>query len=105
MSVYEGVDPPLGTPVAFAVAATSSKGSSMPAALSSASPAVFAFGLGPMELAIFAVVVLLLFGHRLPSVMRSLGSGIVEFKKGVKGGEEDAEEAAKVKDETKTSKP
>jgi|GEM_PF-777496 len=78
----------------------------MPAALSSASPAVFAImGLGPMELAIFAVVVLLLFGHRLPSVMRSLGSGIVEFKKGVKGGEEDAEEAAKVKDETKTSKP
>jgi sec-independent protein translocase protein TatA len=78
----------------------------MPAVLSSASPAVFAImGLGPMELAIFCVVVLLLFGHRLPSVMRSLGSGIVEFKKGVKGAEEGTEEAAKLKDDAKSSKP
>jgi len=51
-------------------------------------------GLGPMELAIFAVVVLLLFGHRLPSVMRSLGTGIVEFKKGVKGMEDDIDQAS-----------
>jgi Sec-independent protein translocase protein TatA len=29
--------------------------------------------------------VLLLFGNRLPSVMRSLGVGITEFKKGIKG--------------------
>ena len=32
---------------------------------------------------IIAVVVFLLFGNRLPSVMRSLGSGISEFKKGM----------------------
>jgi TatA/E family protein of Tat protein translocase len=29
--------------------------------------------------------VLLLFGTRLPSVMRSLGVGVTEFKKGLKG--------------------
>ncbi|MFN9368763.1 MAG: twin-arginine translocase TatA/TatE family subunit [Planctomycetia bacterium] len=43
------------------------------------------FGLGPTELLIVGVVVLLLFGSRLPKVMRSLGEGIVEFKRGVQG--------------------
>ncbi len=43
------------------------------------------FGLGPMELLIVAGIVLLLFGSRLPKVMRSLGEGIVEFKRGVQG--------------------
>ena len=43
---------------------------------------MFAF-IGPMELAIVALVVLLLFGSRLPSVMRSMGSSVVEFKKGI----------------------
>ena len=47
------------------------------------------FGLGPMELLIVAGIVLLLFGSRLPKVMRSLGEGIVEFKRGVQGGIED----------------
>ena len=47
---------------------------------------VFAmFGLGPMELLIVAGIVLLLFVTRLPKVMRSLGEGIVEFKRGVQG--------------------
>ncbi len=40
---------------------------------------------GPTQLIIVLVVVLLLFGNRLPSVMRSLGEGITEFKKGIKG--------------------
>lgn len=44
---------------------------------------------GPMELAIVAVIVLLLFGKRLPQTMRSLGQSIVEFKKGVKSGEDE----------------
>jgi sec-independent protein translocase protein TatA len=45
---------------------------------------------GPMELVIIGMVVLLFFGNRLPSVMRSLGVGITEFKKGIRGeGEED----------------
>jgi sec-independent protein translocase protein TatA len=46
-------------------------------------------GLGPVEIAVVALVVLLLFGNRLPSVMRSMGKGIVEFKKGVAGIEDD----------------
>ena len=44
---------------------------------------------GPWQVVIVAMVVLLLFGNRLPSVMRSLGEGITEFKKGIKGGETD----------------
>ena len=47
------------------------------------------FGLGTWELLLIAVVVLLLFGTRLPSVMRSFGQGVVEFKKGLQGVEED----------------
>src|SRR4051812_21922375 len=41
------------------------------------------FGLGPMEMAIVGVIAILLFGKRLPEVGRSLGKGIVEFKKGL----------------------
>ncbi|MGI6416800.1 MAG: Sec-independent protein translocase subunit TatA/TatB [Thermoguttaceae bacterium] len=54
---------------------------------------------GPMEMLVIAVVVLLLFGNRLPSTMRSLGRGIVEFKKGVQGIEDDVDKAATPKDE------
>lgn len=43
------------------------------------------FGLGHWELLIVALVLLILFGHRLPSVMRSLGRGVVEFKEGMAG--------------------
>jgi sec-independent protein translocase protein TatA len=44
---------------------------------------LLAFGLGPWELLMVAVIILLLFGSRLPSMMRSLGRGVVEFKKGL----------------------
>lgn len=50
------------------------------------------FGLGPAELVVLGIVVLLLFGSRLPSVMRSLGRGVVEFKKGVQGIEDDLDD-------------
>ncbi|MBN2216483.1 MAG: twin-arginine translocase TatA/TatE family subunit [Pirellulales bacterium] len=58
---------------------------------------------GHIELLIVLVVALLLFGNRLPSVMRSLGRGIVEFKKGVQGIEEDIDGA--VNGATKPPKP
>ncbi|WP_428306776.1 twin-arginine translocase TatA/TatE family subunit [Lacipirellula sp.] len=48
---------------------------------------LLAWAPGPMEMVILGMVVLLLFGTRLPSVMRSLGVGITEFKKGLKGEE------------------
>jgi sec-independent protein translocase protein TatA len=55
-------------------------------------PALFAFGLGPWEIIVVMLVILLLFGNRLPGLMRSLGQGVVEFKKGVRGieGEDEA---------------
>ena len=53
---------------------------------------LFAYTVGPIELVVLAVVILLLFGNRLPSVMRSLGRGVIEFKKGVQGIEDETEE-------------
>lgn len=44
---------------------------------------------GLWQALIVAMIVLLLFGTRLPSVMRSLGQGITEFKKGMKGDDSD----------------
>jgi len=58
------------------------------------------YGIGPMELLIVGGIALLLFGNRLPSVMRSLGRGIVEFKKGVQGIEDDIDKAGSEKIET-----
>ena len=40
-----------------------------------------------------AGVCLLFFGNRLPSVMRSLGKSVTEFKKGVSGIEDDIDQA------------
>ena len=55
---------------------------------------LFAIGaelLSPFHLLILLGLGLLLFGKRLPEVGRSLGKGIVEFKKGLKGLEDDME--------------
>jgi len=43
------------------------------------------FNLQPGEMMVVAVAAVLLFGKRLPEVGRSLGKGIVEFKKGLRG--------------------
>jgi len=48
---------------------------------------------GGYEFLVVAFVALLIFGNRLPGVMRSLGQGMTEFKKGVAG----------IEDETKTA--
>ncbi|MCP4705345.1 MAG: twin-arginine translocase TatA/TatE family subunit [candidate division Zixibacteria bacterium] len=43
------------------------------------------FGMGPWELALIFLVVLLLFGaKRLPDIAQGMGKGIREFKKAVK---------------------
>jgi sec-independent protein translocase protein TatA len=47
---------------------------------------------GPFELVIILVIVLLLFGSRLPSVMRSLGASITEFKKGTREAEHELDD-------------
>jgi sec-independent protein translocase protein TatA len=41
------------------------------------------FGVSSMEMMVLFVVALLLFGKRLPEVARSLGKGMMEFKKGL----------------------
>jgi sec-independent protein translocase protein TatA len=46
---------------------------------------------GWAEIMVVAFFGLLLFGRRLPEVGRSLGKGIVEFKKGLRGIEDDME--------------
>ena len=52
-------------------------------------------GLSPMELIIIVAVIVLLFGSsKIPQLMRGVGSGINEFKKGLKEGEAEANKPA-----------
>ncbi|MBQ1277221.1 MAG: twin-arginine translocase TatA/TatE family subunit, partial [Thermoguttaceae bacterium] len=54
---------------------------------------LFALPGSPVQLIIIAAIAFLLFGNRLPSVMRSLGRSVTEFKKGVAGIEEEVDAA------------
>ena len=56
-------------------------------------PFAFLPNFGGWEMILVAGVCLLFFGNRLPSVMRSLGKSVTEFKKGVSGVEDDIENA------------
>jgi sec-independent protein translocase protein TatA len=47
------------------------------------------FGLGFPEMMALMILGVLLFGKNLPSVGRSLGKGLMEFKKGLQGVEDD----------------
>jgi sec-independent protein translocase protein TatA len=47
------------------------------------------FGLSPAEMMIVGVVAVLLFGSKLPSVARSMGKSFIEFKKGMRGIEDE----------------
>jgi sec-independent protein translocase protein TatA len=53
---------------------------------------MLAFLGSPWQMMMLAIIVLLLFGSRLPQTMRSLGKSVNEFKKGIKEGEEEASE-------------
>jgi sec-independent protein translocase protein TatA len=52
------------------------------------------FNLGAQEMLILLIIGVLLFGRKLPEVGRYLGKGIVEFKKGIKGLEDEFEGSA-----------
>jgi len=60
---------------------------------------------GPLEIALISLVGLVLFGKRLPEVGRSLGKSIVEFKKGIKGIEDDVDQQADAKTLPKNDEP
>ena len=60
---------------------------------------LFAFSGNPVVWCVVALAAVLLFGNRLPSVMRSLGRSVVEFKKGVAGIEDDIDEAVRSADD------
>jgi sec-independent protein translocase protein TatA len=59
----------------------------------------------PMEMLIIGLIALLLFGNRLPSVMRSLGRGVTEFKKGVEGIEDSVDNSGKADTVPKKDEP
>ncbi|MEX0653047.1 MAG: twin-arginine translocase TatA/TatE family subunit [Phycisphaeraceae bacterium] len=48
---------------------------------------------GPTELVVLGILGILIFGRRLPEVGRNIGRGIIEFKKGLSGIEEELNEA------------
>jgi len=61
--------------------------------------------LGPTEIGLVALVVLLLFGGaKLPQLMRGMGSGINEFKKGLKEGDTSEDGDSDDDDSDETSK-
>jgi sec-independent protein translocase protein TatA len=60
---------------------------------------------GPIHWVIVGLVVFLLFGNRLPSVMRSLGQGVVEFKKGLAGIEDEVKNASTKIEEQSNKQP
>ncbi|MCP4093157.1 MAG: twin-arginine translocase TatA/TatE family subunit [Planctomycetes bacterium] len=60
--------------------------------------------LGPTEIGLVALVVILLFGGaKLPQLMRGMGSGINEFKKGLKEGESPEDGGGEGDDEDSSS--
>ena len=61
--------------------------------------------LGPTEIGLVALVVLLLFGGaKLPQLMRGMGSGINEFKKGLKEGDSSEDEDSEDEDSEESKK-
>src|SRR5207253_945572 len=47
------------------------------------------FRLGAQELILLLIILVLLFGRKLPELGRYLGKGIVEFRKGIRGVEDE----------------
>jgi sec-independent protein translocase protein TatA len=48
----------------------------------------FLQNMGVFEWGVILIIALLVFGHKLPALARSMGSSVNEFKKGVKEGDE-----------------
>ncbi len=52
------------------------------------------FNLSPPEMIVIGICAVLLFGSRLPNVARSVGKSFTEFKKGLRGIEDEVESAS-----------
>jgi sec-independent protein translocase protein TatA len=63
------------------------------------------FGVSSWEMMLLFVVALLLFGKRLPEVARSLGKGMMEFKKGLYDIQDEVTSAANTRPATSQSRP
>ena len=61
--------------------------------------------IGTPEILVILVIALLLFGRRLPEVGRSLGKGIVEFKKGVRGIEDEVDSSVHRREPARRPEP
>jgi sec-independent protein translocase protein TatA len=57
--------------------------------MSATSTMMFFSGIGHWELIVVLFVVLLVFGAKVPEVMRSLGKGVTQFKKGIRDVEDE----------------
>ena len=55
--------------------------------------------LGTTEIVVIAVILLLLFGTRLPKLARSMGRSVNEFKGGLEDGKKAAEDIEKATEE------
>ena len=69
-------------------------------------PHTLAWGLPHgMEWLVIGFIALLIFGKRLPGMARGIGQGIVEFKRGLKGAEAEAEGQEQPRFDPQTGKP
>jgi sec-independent protein translocase protein TatA len=59
---------------------------------------MLAVGMSIYGMLLFLAIVLLLFGTKLPTLARSLGQSIIEFKKGMKELEDHSDENASKKE-------
>jgi len=59
------------------------------------------FSFGPAQIMLLALVILLLFGKRIPETMKSLGVGAREFKKGLDGVDDQPKEPKSAESEKK----
>jgi len=56
---------------------------------------------GPVELIIILVIVILIFGRRLPEIAKNVGKSLFEFKKGMKESSKGSEETKQDNEEQK----
>ena len=56
---------------------------------------IIAYLMQPTAWLVLLVVVIVLFGSRIPEMMRNLGSSVTSFKKGMKEGEGDDDDDSK----------